>query len=149
MSTQTVLQFGHIGLSVTDLEKSRNFYETILGFKVMHESQEEERKFLFLGDGTQVFLTLWQQGDGLFNIKNPGVHHLAFKVDSMQQVETFQQKLRENNIEFEYPTIVPHSKDSDSGGIFFYDPDGIRLEIFSPTGARGLSQPKIFIEDSL
>lgn len=138
MSAETVLQFGHIGLSVTDLEESRNFYETILGFKVMHVSQEEGRKFLFLGDGAQVFLTLWQQGYGRFNMKNPGLHHLAFKVNSMQQVETFQQKLRENNIEFEYPTIVPHSKDADSGGIFFYDPDGIRLEIFSLTGAKGL-----------
>jgi catechol 2,3-dioxygenase-like lactoylglutathione lyase family enzyme len=138
MSTENVLQFGHIGLSVTDLEQSRHFYETILGFEVMQESHEEDRKFLFLGDGAQVFLTLWQQGDGYFNMKNPGLHHLAFKVDSMDQVKAFQQKLRENNIDFEYPTIVPHGPGADSGGIFFYDPDGIRLEIFSPKGAKAL-----------
>lgn len=136
MSDKNTLQFGHIGLSVADLEKSRYFYETILGFEVMRESHEEGRRFLFLGDGAQVFLTLWQQGDGRFSMKNPGLHHLAFKVDSMEQVKEYQQKLQEENIPFEYSTIVPHSPGADSGGIFFYDPDGIRLEIFSPTGAR-------------
>ncbi|HLZ57299.1 MAG TPA: hypothetical protein VKR06_10155 [Ktedonosporobacter sp.] len=31
--------------------------------------------------------------------------------------------------------MVPHSEGAASGGIFFTDPDGIRLEIYSPTGA--------------
>ena len=31
--------------------------------------------------------------------------------------------------------IVPHAEGMDSGGVFFEDPDGIRLEIFASTGA--------------
>ena len=40
---------------------------------------------------------------------------------------------------FEVPTIddvrAAHEASSESGGIFFADPDGIRLEICAPTGA--------------
>jgi hypothetical protein len=30
--------------------------------------------------------------------------------------------------------IVPHAEGRSSGGLFFEDPDGIRLEIFTATG---------------
>ena len=40
-----------------------------------------------------------------------------------------------------YQGIVPHAEGAESGGVFFEDPDGIRLEIFSPTGAGNLTAP--------
>jgi hypothetical protein len=37
--------------------------------------------------------------------------------------------------------IVPHREGADSGGLFFQDPDGIRLEIFAPAGAGRTPAP--------
>ncbi|CAM5442132.1 hypothetical protein SAVIM338S_02651 [Streptomyces avidinii] len=37
--------------------------------------------------------------------------------------------------------IVAHGEGARSGGIFFHDPDGTRLEIFSPTVDEGLEAP--------
>ena len=45
------IQTGHVGLNVSDLEGSKRFYQEVLGFQVMGESQEEGRRFAFLGDG--------------------------------------------------------------------------------------------------
>ena len=38
-------------------------------------------------------------------------------------------------MEFAYDGVVPHGEGAASGGIFFHDPDGVRLEIYTPSGA--------------
>jgi len=54
----------------------------------------------------------------------------------MDEVLAFEQRLREQHIPLLYDGIVPHQEGAGSGGIFFTDPDGIRLEIYSLTGAE-------------
>ena len=135
------LQTGHVGLNVSDLDRSKKFYEEALGFQVMGESQQEDRRYAFLGDGQKLVLTLWQQSTGLFEKSQPGLHHLSFQVESIEQVEAFQDKLRQLNVPLIYEGIVSHGEGSASGGIFFEDPDGIRLEIYSPTGVENAPAP--------
>lgn len=43
--------------------------------------------------------------------------------------------------EFLYEGVVPHAEGMQSGGIFFRDPDGIRLEIYAPSGAGSSEAP--------
>ncbi len=135
------LQTGHVGLNVSDLGRSKKFYEEVLGFQVMGESQQEDRRYAFLGDGQKLVLTLWQQSKGLFEKSHPGLHHLSFQVESIEQVVEFQDKLRQHNVPLLYEGIVPHGEGAASGGIWFEDPDGIRLEIYSSTGAENLAAP--------
>ena len=137
---QTV-KTGHIGLNVSDLNRSNSFYQEVFGFEVMGESQEEDRQYAFLGYGQTLVLTLWQQSDGRFAKHQPGLHHLSFQAATIEQVEAYQDKLRELNVELIYEGIVPHGEGAASGGIWFEDPDGIRLEIYSPTGAENLAAP--------
>lgn len=133
------VQPGHVGLNVTDLERSRQFYQAVFGFELVHVSEEAGRRFVFLGDGERLALTLWQQSEGRFAAARPGLHHLSFEVESMAEVEAFERRLAELKTPLLYDGIVPHAEGSPSGGLFFEDPDGIRLEIYSPTGAE--SQP--------
>ncbi len=128
------LQTGHVGLNVSDISRSSRFYQEIFGFQIMLESQAEGRRFVFLGDGQKLVLTLWEQSEGRFEKRSPGLHHLSFQVGDIEKVRGFENRLRELNINFIYDRIVPHAEGAQSGGIFFEDPDGIRLEIYSPTG---------------
>ena len=140
MSAQQ-LQTGHVGLNVSDLGRSKKFYEEVLGFQVMGESQQEDRRFVFLGDGQKLVLTLWEQSLGAFEKDQAGLHHLSFQVESIEQVVAYQDKLRQHNVPLLYENIVPHGEGTASGGIFFEDPDGIRLEIYSPTGVENAPAP--------
>lgn len=135
------LQTGHIGLNVSDLARSKKFYREVFGFEVMGESQEEGRRFVFLSEGKKLVLTLWQQGEGRFEKQRPGLHHLSFQVNTIEDVGRAEQKLRALNVSFLYDGIVPHAEGAQSGGVFFEDPDGIRLEIYAPSGAGDQTAP--------
>ncbi|GAA3205953.1 hypothetical protein GCM10010486_90380 [Nonomuraea roseoviolacea subsp. carminata] len=62
----------------------------------------------------------------------------------MQDIEAVRRAeatLRELGTEPLHGGIVPHREGASSGGVFFTDPDGIRLEIFAPTGADTAPAP--------
>src|SRR5215471_15415438 len=92
--TQTALQTGHIGLNVTDLDRSRRFYGDIFGFEVLRESTASGREYVFLGQGGKQVLTLWKQSQGRFPQQSPGLHHLSFQAGSIEQVKEVELRLR-------------------------------------------------------
>lgn len=135
------LRTGHVGLNVTDVRRSVDFYARVFGFEVLSESAEPGREFAFLGRDGQLVLTLWPQSDTPFDRGTAGLHHLSFQVDSMDEVRAAEQRLRELSADFAYDGVVPHGEGAASGGVFFRDPDGIRLEIYAPTGAEDAKAP--------
>ncbi|GLV54142.1 lactoylglutathione lyase [Dictyobacter sp. S3.2.2.5] len=134
-SITPAFQTGHIGLNVSNLEQSKHFYQSIFGFSVTWESHEAGRRYAFLSDGQQLVLTLWEQSEGTFAKDRPGLHHLSFRVSSIDDVHVFEERLKNLQAHVLYDGVVPHGEGEDSGGLFFEDPDGIRLEIFAPSGA--------------
>ncbi|GAA4858323.1 VOC family protein [Kitasatospora terrestris] len=137
----STLQTGHVGLNVTDLARSTAFYRRVLGLDVVAESHDAERPFAFLGrDGAPV-LTLWQQSAGAHAADRPGLHHLSFRADSVEDVRAAEAVLKELGAVFAHDGLVPHREGASSGGIFFHDPDGIRLEIFTPEGLEQAEAP--------
>ncbi|GIQ69073.1 VOC family protein [Xylanibacillus composti] len=126
------MKTGHVGLNVTNLEKSLSFYTNIFELETIRECYEEGKKFAFLGHNGNVTLTLWEQSQTEFSKSHSGLHHLAFEADSIEIVQSMEQKLVNMGVKMIYQGIVAHEEGSNSGGIFFIDPDGIRLEIYAP-----------------
>jgi lactoylglutathione lyase len=125
------MQAGHVGVNVTDLARSKAFYQAAFGFELLGESSGGGRRFVLLGEGERVALTLWEQSGGRFDPARPGLHHLAFQVPTLDDVRAAEERLRALGARFQYDGIVPHGEGAASGGIFFEDPDGVRLEIFT------------------
>ncbi|MFJ5259454.1 VOC family protein [Streptomyces sp. NPDC088387] len=132
---------GRVGLSVTDLDRSLPFYAQVFGFETLAEGKDESRRWAFLGRGDEIVVTLWQQSGGGFATGTAGLHHLSFQVDSLDEIAAVQSLLRELGTEFVHEGVVAHGEGAGSGGIFFNDPDGIRLELFVASGVAGSPAP--------
>ncbi|MGK8500384.1 VOC family protein [Nocardia asiatica] len=135
------LATGHIGLNVSDLDRSVDFYRRALGFEQLAASTDAQRRWAFLGAEGKLVVTLWEQSDGTFSTATPGLHHLSFQVDTIEQVRAVEQVLRELSVAFAHDGVVAHGEGVASGGIFFTDPDGIRLEVYAPSGAETAPAP--------
>jgi lactoylglutathione lyase len=134
MSTlATTFATGHVGLNVADLGRSIGFYEHVFGWDIKQRGDG----FAFLGDADGLVLTLWEQSDGAFATDRPGLHHLAFQVGSIEDVREAEARVRAAGVALHRDGIVRHGEGASSGGIFFEDPDGIRLEIFTASGVEG------------
>lgn len=134
----TMATTGHVGLNVTDLTRSIDFYRAVFGLDLVAESEDADRRYAFLGRDGSLVLTLWQQAAEGFDAARSGLHHLAFDVPTLAHIERAVDRLAELGISMIYDEIVPHGPGFDSGGIFFADPDGIRIEICTPSGVSGL-----------
>ncbi|CAM5593447.1 VOC family protein [Streptomyces canus] len=135
------LRTGHIGLNVTDLDRSLAFYRDVLGFTPLAEGKEEGRRYAFLGDGENLVLTLWQQAGQPYAAEQAGLHHLALEAGTIEKVREYEEALRACGVDFAYEGVVAHREGAGSGGIFFHDPDGTRLEISVPSGAEEAPAP--------
>lgn len=119
----------HAAIICSDYEKSKYFYNSILGLKILAENYRENRNSykldLKLPDGSQL---------ELFSFFNPpkrpsfpealGLRHLAFSVDC---VETYAKYLQTKGIEVEDIRVDEYNNKKFT---FFSDPDGLPLELY-------------------
>lgn len=140
-SPLTALQTGHVGLNVSDVDRSKAFYQQVFGLQVLKEGTDEQQRWVFLARDGKLLVTLFQQSSGTFDTATPGLHHLSFQVDSVEQVRAAERAVRQLGAPIFHGGLVAHEEGADSGGLFFADPDGIRLEIFAATGLADSPAP--------
>jgi len=127
----------HIRLTVTDIERSRRFYESVFGWPITLELPEdadeatrEQLWFLFGG----VIYKAGDSGVGLragsadtFDEDRTGLDHLAFRLANKAELDEAAQHLDDLG--------VPHEPIKDIGMMCileFRDPDNIALELIAP-----------------
>lgn len=140
-ATPIRLTTGHVGLNVTDLDVSLAFYGSVLGLELQGRGESQGRSWAFLGRGEELLVTLWQQSAGRFDPKAPGLHHLSFEVGTIEVLIALQGAVSALGLPVEYGGVVSHGSGEDSGGLFFSDPDGIRLEVYTESGGGALRAP--------
>lgn len=120
----------HVGLTVTDLEKTTTFFIDTLGFELLR--RDDEYPATFLGNGATV-ITLWRATDPKtavpFNRKtNVGLHHLAFRVDSFEALDLMYERIRKAD-----GVTIEFAPEPLQGGptkhMMFREPSGNRLEL--------------------
>ncbi len=132
------MKVGHIGLNVNDIEVSKKFYMELFDFELINESLLQNEKFSFLGNNNKILVTLWEQSNKKFSTSTAGLHHLAFEVENIEKLKYFEKKVNSLQIKKIYDDIVLHNENADSGGIFFLDPDGIRIEIYVKNDVKSI-----------
>jgi len=119
----------HIGLAVTKLQDSRDFFVDQLGFR--EGGYDEDYPAFFLGNG-KVGITLWQIPDpenavAFDRRKNVGLHHLALNVASFEELDALHLKLQGlDNVKIEFaPELLGNGP---SKHMMIYEPSGNRIE---------------------
>jgi catechol 2,3-dioxygenase-like lactoylglutathione lyase family enzyme len=124
----------HVGLTVRDLNQTRDFFLNCLGWKQVGERPAYPA--VFVSDGC-VVLTLWEVKNranlNSFDRKsNIGLHHLALRVESEQALNEIVERIAAwpgASIEFAPEMLGPGPKKH----TMVYEPGGIRLEFdFDP-----------------
>lgn len=135
----------HIGVVITDIEKSLDFYVNTLGFKISKRADESGNcidNFLSLTNTEVTTIKMSDDNDNILellyfnshpekadNNKNRllneiGCSHFALTVTNLDELYSF---LNDVNIEFNYPPQI-----SDDGKVkvaFCRDPDGTFIEM--------------------
>lgn len=114
---------GHVVLRVTDVDTAEAFYRDALGMETVRRSEGAA----FMSFGTQ------HHDIGLFRVNgkptrgNAGLGHVALVVDGgMTELQELHQRLLSNGVE-----IVSLTDHGMTKSVYFNDPDGNRLEIYT------------------
>lgn len=133
----------HLRLTVTDIQRSREFYTGLLGFQVAVESpppgdpaEAETFKVLFGGvvmaRGNLIMgLRPMAPGSDRFDPDRVGLDHLSFGVPGRADLEAAVRLFDEHGVTHGAITRLPSFA---IDVLSFEDPDGMQLELTAPAG---------------
>jgi len=124
----------HIDLCVRDVERSLAFYTQLLGPLGL---EEDVRVKSYRGSEEVVYLRFGEQNLGLrpadggeHRYYEAGIEHLAFEVDTREEVDAAFERAQALGARIHFPPEEDDDLD-DYYACFVFDPDGIRVEIFT------------------
>ncbi|MGI8696419.1 MAG: VOC family protein [Mycobacteriales bacterium] len=133
--------YAHVRLTVTDIGRSRKFYDDVFGLEVASEvppdadpQTREQLAFLYggviykIGDGLLGLRPAAAGGDR-FDADRVGLDHVSFTVADRAELQASAAHLDSLGVAHE------PIKDIGAGFILeFRDPDDVELEVFAPAG---------------
>jgi catechol 2,3-dioxygenase-like lactoylglutathione lyase family enzyme len=131
----------HFAYRCRDCEETRRFYEDLLGLPLVHAVKAEQvpnagesclcvQMFFAMGDGACIAFFDLGDGDSPPNMtdRRRWASHLALRVDSLDALLAAKVRLRAAGVDvlgpIDWRTVQ---------SIYFFDPNGIRLELTTPT----------------
>ena len=131
----------HFAYRCRDCEETRRFYEDLLGLPLVHVIKATNvpstgeycpyvHIFFQMRDGS--YLAFFDLGDDVIAIPSPNtpewVNHIALRVDSTDDLRSAKTRLEAAGIE-----VLGITDHHIINSIYFFDPNGIRLELTTPT----------------
>ncbi len=131
-----VVGIDHLVIRVKDFNRSRSFYDTVLGCLGFKRKYDFD-KTAGWSNGKTLFWIGEADAEGKkhpHRIGNIGFHHYAFELSRRKDVDDLYEVLKQNKVK----VVDPPADYPDYGegyyAVFFLDPDGLKLEgmVFEP-----------------
>ena len=125
----------HLGLTVSDVERSARWYQDVLGFErvgQLGDADTERRKIFLRHPGLDARLGLVEHRTSSkrpFDETESGLDHLAFAVPSRTELEHWARRLDDLGVPFS--PIADSFSIPGASVIVFRDPDNVQLELFA------------------
>lgn len=123
----------HIDLNASDLAASKRVYGLLLdalGYTCVRDDGECEWDIRALQGFASIGLKQARLPGYAHDRYAPGIHHLAWSVDSRAEVDRIYALLRDDVRILDAPALYPEYS-ADYYAVFFEDPDGIKLEVLN------------------
>ncbi len=140
MSTTAVNGMNHIAISTSDMKSQLQFFSDVLGMKLvalfwMHGVPGGFHAFLQMGDSqysvvylpenpSDVQMGITHAGSGAGTSTTGTMQHLAFNVDTLDDLLAMRDRIRSRNVQVMGP--IDHGM---CQSIYFAGPDGMSLEV--------------------
>jgi catechol-2,3-dioxygenase len=122
-----VTRLNHAVLYVRDVEVTREFYEQVLGFRVLIHLPGQAAFFQAPASTNDHDLGVFQIGSGagpsLAGRSTVGLYHLAWEVDTLNELERIRGVLADRG------ALVGASDHVTTKSLYAHDPDGIEFEV--------------------
>ena len=141
MSTVTMPRLHHLALTVTDIDASVRWYESVFNVRFQMDAPHPGGLGKVLADEShQLMIVLHRHETNrgtLFGETTTGLDHAGFFVPTRGDLESWQQHLEANGVVradvADKPLTQSPIADEPYGSVLvFRDPDNIQLEFFSP-----------------
>jgi catechol 2,3-dioxygenase-like lactoylglutathione lyase family enzyme len=129
MGVPAINGFGHIDLTVTDIDRSRQWWEEVMGFRLVNVVETPDLSTRSMLHPCGIAVTLVRHSDPAtkrFDERAVGLDHFALRVPDRSTLEAWAGHLDAVGVE--------HSGiQAENGGplIVFRDPDNIQLEVWA------------------
>ncbi len=131
----------HFAWRCGDCEETRHFYEDLLGLPLVHVIKADivpstgeycpyVHIFFRMRDGS--FIAFFDLGDDVKALPSPNtpdwVNHIALRVDSVDALQAAKERLEAAGV-----PVLGITDHHIINSIYFFDPNGIRVELTTPT----------------
>ena len=129
----------HLGLKVTDLDRSLRFYHDVLGLEIVHTSGPHANggRSATLRAGSQQLDVFYRPDFVSADRDKPvGMDHLCLTLEG-ESMEAVLEVLQQQHVEVMWAPVTRHGTTS----VYVFDPDGIHVELRLPVVMATAERP--------
>ncbi|MCH8893616.1 MAG: VOC family protein [Chloroflexi bacterium] len=119
---------GHVGIYAEDLMKQRDFYTRVLGLTISDEDLEERGMTFLTADKDREHHEFVLMKGRVTRDDAKVIQQISFIVPSLDDLKEFHVRLLEEGVKID--RIVSHGI---AFGMYFFDPEGNRIELYVRT----------------
>src|SRR5689334_16792194 len=121
-------RIGHVVIKVRELDRSKKFYQEVLGLDLMGEIAKPRVAFLAANRNDHHEIGLLEVGPEAPDASPAaiGLVHVAFRLRNDEELVAAYRELKEKGVKVHF--TVDHGV---TKSVYFFDPDGNELEVYS------------------
>ena len=124
-----VAGLGHVGIYADDLMKQRDFYTRVIGLSIADEALDGRGMCFMSADPVSEHHQFVLMKGRVSTDDTNTIQQISFKVPTIQDLRDYHKRLLDEDIKVE--RIVSHGN---AFGMYFFDPEGNRVELYYKTG---------------
>lgn len=120
---------GHVGIYAEDIMKQRDFYTRVIGLRIADEDLEGRGMTFLSADPEREHHEFVLMKGRVTNDGDKVIQQISFIVPSLEDLKEYHQRIKAEGVQID--RTVSHGN---AFGMYFFDPEGNRIELYYKTG---------------